>query len=106
MSDEIYHDDKKDFVESLKKSANKVKEEKYDEKLDVKDVAVDILSVLFKALVGFGWMMLMLLIISFVSLSYIHFEIKTMFIVSILTGVAVGIFASLKTWRKYIGRKK
>ncbi|MBQ3795840.1 MAG: hypothetical protein II842_06080 [Butyrivibrio sp.] len=106
MSDEIYHDDKKDFVESLKKSANKVKEEKYDEKLDVKDVAVDILSVLFKALVGFGWMMLMLLIISFVSLSYIHFEIKTMFIVSILTGVVVGIFASLKTWRKYIGRKK
>ncbi len=97
---------KQNSVDALKQAADKVKENNYEDKLDVKDVAVDILGVVFKALIGFGWMMLMLLIISFVSLSYIHFEIKTMFIVSILTGVVVGIIAASGVVRKYLGHSK
>jgi hypothetical protein len=97
---------KQNSVEALKQAADKVKENNYEDKLDVKDVAVDILGVVFKALIGFGWMMLMLLIISFVSLSYIHFEIKTMFIVSILTGAVVGIIAASGVARKYLGHSK
>ena len=95
---------KQNSVDALKKAADKIKEEKYDEKLDVKDVAVDILGVVFRALIGFGWMMLMLLIISFVSLSYIHFEIKTMILVSVLTGVVLGVASAFKTVAKYIHR--
>ena len=95
---------KQNSVDALKKAADKIKEEKYDEKLDVKDVAVDILGVVFRALIGFGWMMLMLLIISFVSLSYIHFEIKTMLLVSVLTGVVLGVASAFKTVAKYIHR--
>ena len=95
---------KQNSVDALKKAADKIKEEKYDEKLDVKDVAVDILGVVFRALIGFGWMMLMFLIISFVSLSYIHFEIKTMILVSVLTGVVLGVASAFKTVAKYIHR--
>ena len=95
---------KQNSVDALKKAADKIKEEKYDEKLDVKDVAVDILGIVFRALIGFGWMMLMLLIISFVSLSYIHFEIKTMILVSVLTGVVLGGASAFKAVAKYIHR--
>ena len=97
-------DEKQSSVNALKEAADRVKREGYEEKLGVKDVAVDILTVAVSALVGFGWMMLMLLIISFVSLSYIHFDIKTMLIASILTGVAAGLIRGLRVSHKYFKR--
>ena len=97
-------DEKQNSVNALKEAADRVKNEDYEDKLGVKDGAVDILTVAVSALVGFGWMMLMLLIISFVSLSYIHFDIKTMLIVSVLTGVIVGLSRCFKVFQKYFKR--
>ena len=93
--------EKQNAANVLKELAEKVRREKYDEKPDVKEVAIDIFSVAFMALLGFGWMMLMLLLLSFISLGYLHFDIEKMVLVSILTGVLLGVLRLIKMVRKY-----
>ena len=68
---------------------------------DARDIAMDILGFFLTAAVAFAWMMLMLLIISFVSLSYLHFEIKAMVLVSLLTAVTAMVIYVVKKVKKY-----
>jgi hypothetical protein len=65
-----------------------------------------ILGFVFVVAIAFGWMMLMLLIISFVSLSYLHFNIDVMLYVSAFFAVVCGVIYIFSKIRKSIGRRK
>ena len=97
-------DGSNEALQHLQQLAEKVKKENYEEKFDVKDVVKDIIFFFIAVAIGFGWMLVMLLIISFVSLGYIHMNIDKMIIVSIICGIAVGIYYLYKMAVKY--RKK
>lgn len=100
----LYHDTTQEAVEKLKIAAAKVREEAYEDRIDVRDVVKDILFFFVAVAIGFGWMLLMQLIISFVSLGYIHMNIEKMIIVSFVCAFLVGIFNIYKMVVKY--RKK
>lgn len=97
----LYHDTTQEAVEKLKKAAAKVREEAYEDRIDVRDVVKDILFFFVAVAIGFGWMLLMLLIISFVSLGYIHMNIEKMILVSIICAVVVGIYYIYRMTVKY-----
>ncbi len=79
-----------DSVNRLKELAEKMRQEKYEDKRDIKDIVLFVLTFLLHLCVGFGWMMLMLLIISFVSLGYLHMKVKSMVTVSVCFAVLCG----------------
>lgn len=64
-------------------------------------------AVAFILVVGFvfGWFMLMLLIISFLTLSYIHFDIRVMFVISSVAAAVAGTVYAVKTVHKYSGKE-
>lgn len=66
----------------------------------------DILGFAFVLAIAFGWMILMLLIISFVSLSYLHFNIDVMLYVSAGFAAICGVVYIFGKVRKSIGRRK
>lgn len=66
-----------------------------------KDVVLDILFFFITGLIGFGWMLLVLLIISFVSLSYLHFEFEKMLMVSVIAGVVIAVLYAFTKVKKY-----
>ena len=67
----------------------------------VKDIVKDILFLFASMAIGFLWMLLVLLIISFVSLGYIHMHLDRMIIVSVIFAVAVGVYKLVKMVKKY-----
>ena len=87
--DNLYTDEKQDAVRSLQESADKAIEEYHKNPYDVKDIVMDVLFFFIILAAAFGWMMLMLLIISFVSLSYLHFDIKVMVGISIVFAIVM-----------------
>ena len=88
-------------IENLKRAADKAKEENYEGKIEIRDVILDILIFFLRIAIAFGWMMLMLLLISFVSLGYLHFKIESMVIVAVVTAVIVGVNYIYKMVVKY-----
>ena len=67
----------------------------------------DIMGLVFVAGIAFGWMILMLLILSFVSLSYLHFNIDSMINVSVVFAVicsAIYIFSKVR--KSIVNRNK
>ena len=93
--------EKTEAVKRLQKAADKVREEDYEGRLDVKDVVKDIIFFFIAVAFAFGWMMLIQLIISFVSLGYVHMNIDRMIIISVICGVACGIYYLYKMVVKY-----
>ena len=58
-------------------------------------------------ILAFLWVLVMLLIVSFVTLSYLKFQIKWMIVASALAAVIAGIVyvtAAVKKYRKYYGK--
>ena len=88
-------------IENLKRAADKAKEENYEGKIEIRDVILDILIFFLRIAIAFGWMMLMLLLISFVSLGYLHFKIESMVIVAVVTAAIVGVHYIYKMVVKY-----
>jgi len=88
---DLYQDEKQKSAEILKEKAKKIKG-KYslESPMPIK-IINSIISVLFTGIISFAWMLLMLMIISFVSLSYLHFKIDTMLLVSIVFGILAAI---------------
>lgn len=66
----------------------------------------DVLGFLFVVAIAFGWMILMLLIISFVSLSYLHFNIDTMINISLVFAAIAGLLYILLKVKEGIKKKK
>ena len=68
------------------------------------DIAKDIIFFFVTTAIAFAYFMLVLLIISFVTISYIHFTIEGIFILATVATVGVDIHYVVKKIRKY--RKK
>lgn len=68
------------------------------------DIAKDIIFFFVTTAIAFAYFMLVLLIISFVTTSYIHFTIEGIFIMATVATVGVDIHYVVKKVRKY--RKK
>ncbi len=68
------------------------------------DIAKDIIFFFVTTAIAFAYFMLVLLIISFVTISYIHFTIEGIFIMATVPTVGVDIHYVVKKIRKY--RKK
>ena len=68
------------------------------------DIAKDIIFFFVTTAIAFAYFMLVLLIISFVTISYIHFTIAGIFIMATVATVGVDIHYVVKKIRKY--RKK
>jgi hypothetical protein len=69
------------------------------------DLVKEIIFCIITMALAFGWVILMLLIISFVTLSYIQFNIKWMLLFSGICAVAAGIIYVVQTTKKYRKRK-
>ena len=65
------------------------------------DIAKDILFFFITTAIAFAYFMLVLLIISFVTTSYIHFTIEGIFIMAIVGTVGVDIHYVVKKIKKY-----
>lgn len=98
---ELYKDDKQDSVESLKAQAERISREYPDRPFTAKDVVLDIIFFFVYIAGAFVWSLGMLLIISFVTVSYLHFNIKYMIIFSVAVAIAVGIYYVIKKVKKY-----
>lgn len=68
---------------------------------DARDIVLDVLGFFLTVGVAFGWMLLMLLIISFVSLSYLHFDIRFMLLAATIFGLAAAVVYIVKKVKKY-----
>lgn len=80
-----------------KKSENTGRREKYTKM----DILKDFIFFLITTVCAMVWVMGVLLIISFVTLSYLHFTIEGMFITAVVCTVGVDIFYIVKTVKKY-----
>ena len=87
---DLYTDAKQEAVRILQEQATDAS--RYEDETDARDIVKDILGFAVTVVLVFGWMMLMLLIISFISLGYLHFEIKWMVIVSVVFAIGAGVF--------------
>ncbi len=75
---------------------------KYPQKpFTTQDVVLDIIMLFVTTAIAFGWMLLMLLIISFVTLSYLHIEIGTMLIISTVFAAISFVGYIIKKMVKY-----
>lgn len=80
-----------------KKSVNTGREEKFTKM----DLIKDFIFFLITTACSMLWVMTVLLIISFVTLSYLHFTIEGMFITAVVCTVFVDIYYIVKTVKKY-----
>ncbi len=99
-STELNHDEMQDCIERLKETSRKIEAENPRRPFTTRDIVSDIIFFFVTVAVAFGWVLLMLLILSFVSLTYLHFEIKYMLLCS---GVAAGIAGIVYVIRKVSG---
>lgn len=60
------------------------------------DIVKDIIFFFLTTVFAFAYFMLVLLIISFITTSYLHFTIEGIFIASILGAVGVGVYYIVK----------
>lgn len=72
-----------------------------NEKFTKMDIIKDFIFFLITTACSMLWVMTVLLIISFVTLSYLHFTIEGMFITAIVCTVCVDIYYIVKTVKKY-----
>lgn len=100
----MYKDKKQESVNNLKDISAEYPQKPFT----AQDVVMDIIMLFVTTAVAFGWTLIMLLIFSFVTLSYVHIEIETMLLIS--TVVAVGWFVvdvvkKVVKYRKLRGRE-
>ncbi len=65
------------------------------------DIVKEIVWFIFLTAFIFGWWMLMLLIISFMTSSYLHFTIEGMFIAAIICTIVVDILYIVKKVKEH-----
>jgi hypothetical protein len=66
------------------------------------DIVKDIIFFFVVVAVAFGWLLLMLLIISFVALSYLHMKFDYMILASVIFAIIAGIVYIIVKSRKYV----
>lgn len=78
------------------------KQTEHRENYTTQDVVKDIVWGIFNVVLAFGWMLLMLLIISFVTLGVIHFEIEKMILISAIAAAVMFVYRVVILILKYM----
>ena len=99
----LYTDDTQEAIHSMQKSADEMTEKYHANPFSVRDVVLDIIMFFVCVAGAFGWMMLMLLIVSFISLSYLHFKFDKMVLASVIAAIVTAIVYIILKARKYTG---
>ena len=104
----LYTDETQGEIEKLKEEAKAAAKFEEEHPFGALDIVKDIIFFFVVTAVAFGWMLLMLLIVSFVTLSYLHFEFSVMVTVSVITAIIVAIAYLIIKVNKYVvlSRKK
>ena len=100
---DLYTDETQELVRSMQKSADEATEKYHANPFSVRDVVLDIIMFFVCVAGAFGWMMLMLLIVSFISLSYLHFKFDKMVLASVIAAIVTAIVYIILKARKYTG---
>ena len=98
---EMYSDETHDLVRSMKESADRMTEAYHENPYDARDIITDIVFFFVVTVTAFVWLMLMLLIVSFVGHSYIHMKIDKMILVSVLFAIGAAVFYIVIKVKKY-----
>ena len=100
----MYKDKKQESVNNLKDISAEYPQKPFT----AQDVVMDIIMLFFTTAVAFGWTLIMLLIFSFVTLSYVHIEIEMMLLISTMVAVVwfvVDVVKKVVKYRKLRGRE-
>lgn len=100
----MYKDKKQESVNNLKDISAEYPQKPFT----AQDVVMDIIMLFVTTAVAFGWTLIMLLIFSFVTLSYVHIEIGRMLLISTVVAVVwfvVDIVKKVAKYRKLRGRE-
>ena len=92
---------KQNAVESLKKLAGQVEEQQKNRPVDKLDIVKDVLGFFAAVALGYGWALLMLLIISFVSLGYLHMKFDRMLVLSGFFAAGIAVLYIIHMVKKY-----
>ncbi|MCI5954365.1 MAG: hypothetical protein MRZ49_07320 [Lachnospiraceae bacterium] len=93
--------EKQNSVEILKRIAVQVEENQKSRPVDKLDIVKDILGFFAAVALGYGWALLMLLIISFVTLGYLHMRFDRMLVWSGLFTAGIAVLYIIHIVRKY-----
>ena len=100
---DLYTDETQELVRSMQKSADEMTEKYHANPFSVRDIVLDIIMFFVCVAGAFGWMLLMLLIVSFISLSYLHFKFDKMVLASVIAAIVTAIVYIILKARKYTG---
>ena len=97
----MYKDKKQESVNKLKDISAEYPQKPFT----AQDVVMDVIMLFVTTALAFGWMLIMLLIFSFVTLSYVHIEIGTM-LSTVFAAVILVVYIVKKglKYRKLMGR--
>lgn len=98
---DYYTDEKQETIKSLQGSAEHVRQEYPANAVRTADYVKAVLGFFVVTAAGFGWMLLMLLIVSFVTLSYLHFNIGKMLVASGIFAAVVAVIYVVFTIKKF-----
>ncbi len=94
----MYKDKKQESVNNLKDISAEYPQKPFT----AQDVVRDIIMLFVTTAVAFGWTLIMLIIFSFVTLSYVHIEIVTMLLISTVVAVVWFVVDVVKKAVKYM----
>ena len=93
----MYKDKKQESVNNLKDISAEYPQKPFT----AQDVVMDVIMLFVTTALAFGWMLIMLLIFSFVTLSYVHIEIGTMLIISTVFAAVIFVVYIVRKGFKY-----
>ena len=96
-SEQLYDDELQASVRNLQKEADEAMEKAREEGIAFTDVVKDLILFVLTTALAFGWLLVMLLIVSFVSMGYLHMQLRHMLIASAVFAV---IYAAVYVWKK------
>ena len=99
----MYKDKKQESVNNLKDISAEYPQKPFT----AQDVVMDIIMLFITTAIAFGWTLIMLLIFSFVTLSYVHIEIETMLLIATVVAVVwfvVDVVKKVVKYRRLTGR--
>ncbi|MBO4679498.1 MAG: hypothetical protein J5626_07490 [Lachnospiraceae bacterium] len=99
---ELYNDEVQASVVSMQKSADTYTERYHEKPFGKGDIILDIISFFVYVTVAFGWLLLMLLCISFVARSVFHMQFTTMLIVSGIFAFITAVVVAVRKTKKYL----
>ena len=98
----LYRDETQDTIRSLQESADRMTENYHNNPFGAKDLIADIIFFFVVTATAFGWLLLILLIVSFVAHTYIHLKIDKMILASAIFAVVAAVVYIIKKAQKYI----